>query len=593
MMSKSKQARAILSRLSSLLDATKQKGKSMRSLPFFRLSFSRKWSLQTMLTMLIILTSCLASMLIAYTSYQKNKQITTQAVEQQMQLATEVTIEKISMLKSTVTNEDFQKKLSYILTLTKHKFQSLQANPMQFVITKEGKLEKLAGFHSSLPALSPSSIRSIYEKKQGILHIQGLTLSYASSVDLNGDIYVLALNDQDYLQPVFAYQKTSIVISLLIALLASLIGWLIVRKMVKPITLLKHAMEQVGKGNLQTRLQLRHASKDIHALAAGFNQMADSLTALIAHLDTSSKHVSHSSETLKHAAYESRLAFGQISSALGGIASGAEKQAHSTIETTQFFHEIAEGMEQAFHSMEDVEASTNEATHKAHAGNRLVDHAVQQMRLIQKTVGETADAVYILGEKSKRIDQIVHLISQIANQTNLLSLNAAIEAARAGEHGKGFSVVAHEIRNLASQSGEAARQIREIIEEIQHGVNQTVHSMARGSEVIKEGIEIVYQTDTSFKDIAHAVENVSRESKEVAAMIHHVCSQTKQMSMTMEEVSSISQQIAANMEHAAAIVQEQSASVDEVSHASSSLNDLVKQLQQVVQTFKVSARDKN
>jgi methyl-accepting chemotaxis protein len=127
-----------------------------------------------------------------YIGYEKNKQAVIRSIEQQMQLSTEVMIEKILMLKPSTTNEEFYKKLSYVLALNQCKFKTLDLQPMQFVITKEKGVEKLGGFSSPLPSLPRSVIQQIEKQKQGIVHFQGLTLSFAPFIDLNGQIYVFS-----------------------------------------------------------------------------------------------------------------------------------------------------------------------------------------------------------------------------------------------------------------------------------------------------------------------------------------------------------------------------------------------------------------
>lgn len=137
------------------------------------------------------------------------------------------------------------------------------------------------------------------------------------------------------------------------------------------------------------------------------------------------------------------------------------------------------------------------------------------------------------------------------------------------------------------QTNKATKQIQNIIKEIQHEAEQAVDSMRCGAQVLKDGIQMVYETDTSFKAIEQSIAHVLTKAKEVGSIVHHVRAQTQEMSTNMEEIAAVSQQIAGNMERVATIVQEQTFSIDSVSHASQSLNELVKQLQEIVRTFKV------
>jgi methyl-accepting chemotaxis protein len=128
---------------------------TVRFTPFSLIS---NWNLQTILVFVIIFITCISSSTIAYIGYEKNKQAVIRSIEQQMQLSTEVMVEKISMLKSSTTNEEFYKKLSYVLALNQRKFKALDLQPMQFAITKEKGVEKLGGFSSPLPSLPRSVI---------------------------------------------------------------------------------------------------------------------------------------------------------------------------------------------------------------------------------------------------------------------------------------------------------------------------------------------------------------------------------------------------------------------------------------------------
>ncbi|MGE8204865.1 methyl-accepting chemotaxis protein [Heyndrickxia sp. NPDC080065] len=551
------------------------------------MTFLHKLSLRTILVVPIILVIVLSSIIIAYVSYEKNKQITILSVEQQMKSSAEVIKEKITMLKSTVPKEQFNKKLSYALTQNKNSFRSSNLDPMQFRISKDLKIESFEEFKSPVPHLSESTLKKIHQQKQGSLHSNGLTLAFSYQVELDGSVYVIALNDQDYLKPVYNYRNLLIGITFLTVLFASAIGFLTIRKVTNPILSLKKLMEQVSKGDLQTRIKIDHSSKEIHSLSIGFNQMVERLHSLMVHLEASANQVTLSSDGLRMTSTESKLAVEQISSAIEEVAGGTEIQVGNATIATDQISGISTGMDQAAHSIHSVEKSINRALQKANTGNDLVDHTVEQINLVQKTVEKTAEMIDSLYEKTKDIDQILNLISEISHSTSLLSLNATIEAARAGEHGKGFAVVAQEVRKLSDQSGQAVLHIKNITDEIRSETEEVVLSVTQGLKVLKDGTMLVHQTEQAFEEIVQAVGKVTNETKDVSTIVRNVSTQTKNMVPQMKEIASISEQFAEAIQHVSAASEEQQASMDEVSKEANTLNKLAKELETVLSSFKI------
>jgi len=223
----------------------------------------------------------------------------------------------------------------------------------------------------------------------------------------------------------------------------------------------------------------------------------------------------------------------------------------------------------------------------AEHGDGVIIDSVNQMKQIEEKTNATSETINKLGNKSSEIEKFISVIADIAGQTNLLALNAAIEAARAGEHGHGFAVVAGEVRKLAEQSSGAAKQISEIVKEIQGEIQASILGMQDGIAAVKEGTQLSEQAGNSFKSISNAVSEVFKQVQIVSNAINQINDESEKMFSSIDSVKTISETFSRNTEEVAAAAEEQNASMEEVAVAAQVLANMANELQESVQTFKI------
>jgi methyl-accepting chemotaxis protein len=269
------------------------------------------------------------------------------------------------------------------------------------------------------------------------------------------------------------------------------------------------------------------------------------------------------------------------------VASGTEKQTEAVGKTTAIVKRISSEIEHTSANVAIVEQTSGQAADAAKEGGKAIEAAVNQMANIETKVVRSAGVVSKLGERSKEIGQIVDTISGIAGQTNLLALNAAIEAARAGEQGRGFAVVAEEVRKLAEQSQEAAKQIAQLISEIQTDTDSAVVAMTEGTHEVKVGAEVVNTAGRSFTEIISLVDRVSDQVSSITTAIRGISDSGTQIISAIEDIDFISKDTAGQTQTVSAVTQEQSASMEEIAASSEALATLAQDLQTVVLRFKI------
>ncbi|MFS1518913.1 methyl-accepting chemotaxis protein [Bacillus sp. SCS-151] len=297
--------------------------------------------------------------------------------------------------------------------------------------------------------------------------------------------------------------------------------------------------------------------------------------------------VAASSQQLTASAEQTSRASEQISNDIQEITSGAEQQMTGAKESSTAINEISKGMTEVTASIQSVAQASEIAKEKATSGSTVVIQTVEQMNLVHDKVEATSIVIDAFGEKSNQIGQIVSLITDIADQTNLLSLNAAIEAARAGEHGRGFAVVADEVRKLAEESSRAANKIHHIINEVQVESTKAITAMNAGTTAVRDGIHLVNQTGQAFSEIESSIKGIATQSLEVSTVVEQVNTNAQSIISVVEHTSSIAEQAAASTQHVAAAAEEQNATMEEVASSAEALSHLAMELQESINQFKV------
>jgi methyl-accepting chemotaxis protein len=387
-----------------------------------------------------------------------------------------------------------------------------------------------------------------------------------------------------------SYKKGSMIlisIFLVTIALSMIVAYILTRSIGNPMKRLSATLERLANGDLTVEPITLKRKDEIGSLADSFNRMISNLKELIRDVRANSEQVAASAEQLTASAEQTSRATEQITLAIQEVAMGTDKQMDTLSESHHSITEIAKGMEQVEHAIQEVADLSRAANKHAEKGNEIVSFSIQQMNQLQNKVDATARVINNLGEKSKEIDQIVQLITDIANQTNLLALNAAIEAARAGEHGRGFAVVADEVRKLAEQSSNAAGEIRQLIQEIQGESKHAVESMNEGRAAVQDGIASVLESGNSFKEIANMIDRLAEQAHHVSAIVTEVSASAQGVVEMVQSLVQISEQTASNSQNVAAAAEEQNASMEEVTASAEALSSMASELQATINKFKI------
>ena len=419
--------------------------------------------------------------------------------------------------------------------------------------------------------------------------LSGLTNAYTDSLRDLSDYYAELAEQAKTQEDMMFDQAIKITVGSISAafLVLLLIGWLVTRSITAPLQLLVTACKELASGDFRAKPRAVQRRDEIGQVADALVEMRENVRIVLNQVNVSTEQVAASAEELTASTEQSAQATVQVATTITEVAAGAAKQTSAVDSTTSVVEQMSAGIQQVAVNANAVSGMADKTTNAASQGDKAVDAAINQMKNIERSVSSSAQVVAKLGERSKEIGQIVDAISGIAGQTNLLALNAAIEAARAGEQGRGFAVVAEEVRKLAEQSQEAAKQIANLISEIQTETDSAVVAMDDGTREVKIGTEVVNTAGQAFKEIVSLIAEVSSQIREISAAIQQMASGSQQIVASVRNIDSISKETAGQTQTVSAATEEQSASMEEIAASSQALANMAEELQNAVRKFSV------
>jgi len=351
----------------------------------------------------------------------------------------------------------------------------------------------------------------------------------------------------------------ALVLGVAAVIIAVLVAFFTTRAIAAALAQVVTSLEDVasGEGDLTRRLP-EDGAGETRRLASAFNRFVDKLRGVVSQVGETGQRLTQSSREMTELAVDTKFNVNQQESKIEQVATAMNQMAATVQEVARHAREASEAAQSA-----DQEAGN---------GSRVVGEVVDAINHLSRQVGSVAQAIHSLEENAEAIGAVLDVIRGIAEQTNLLALNAAIEAARAGEQGRGFAVVADEVRTLASRTQQSTEEIQETIERLQAGAKAAVQEMEQGQAQTEQTVERAGRAGEALAAITAAVSRIAEMNTQIANAANEQSSVAEEINQNVVSISTLSVQAAQGAEHVAA--------------SSQDVERLAEELQGLVSTFR-------
>lgn len=362
-----------------------------------------------------------------------------------------------------------------------------------------------------------------------------MTVQGADIVKRSDDLYKIQLErrDDESVQA-RSLQTTATLLALLVGILAAFV---ITRQITRPLRETMEVVNKIASGDLTQNLRVTRRD-ELGALQEGIARMGTTLRDLITGIRDGVTQIASAAE--------------ELSAVTEQTSAGANSQKVETDQVATAMHEMAATVQEVARNAEQASHAATDADDEARVGDKVVGEAISQIERLAQEVHRSIEAMTLLQQESQKIGSVMDVIKSVAEQTNLLALNAAIEAARAGEAGRGFAVVADEVRGLAQRTQQSTEEIEGLIASLQHGTQQVAEVMDGSRSLTDSSVELARKAGGSLENITRTVSNIQSMNQQIAAAAEQQSAVAEEISRSILNVRDVSEQTATASDETAA-----------------------------------------
>jgi methyl-accepting chemotaxis protein len=400
-----------------------------------------------------------------------------------------------------------------------------------------------------------------------------------------GYVMIAEFDVAEIVKPVVSLQSMYIITGAIVVGAVGVFAYFISKSISHPIKRASEVAKKISEGNLGVTIAASKSKDEVGTLVNSQKQMVEKLRTVLSEMQNASQSVYANAQQLSASGNELNTSVQQIATTVDQISRGSQTQAQRIEKSKQTVEELTKSMNELSTSARESADISAQVGTLSERGTESAGEANERMNKIIQVTNDSAQKVNKLADKTNEITSALQVIREIADQTNLLALNAAIEAARAGEAGRGFAVVADEVRRLAESSAQSSDEIDSKLKQIKEYAQEVVQEIETSSNEVTQGKMVIDSSLKTLHEIATNIKNVSENVKKLAEFAREQANKVASISADAIEVAAVSEENAASTEEASAAVEEQTAQTHEIATASTQLAELASQLQSTLAKF--------